>query len=193
MSATKKQTNDPGDDRLLEHQYDGIQEFDNPMPRWWVWIFWGSFWFSLAYLFHYWAGNGTSVASAYDEEVALVNAERAKDAAKQTVSEETLSQMMADSATVSAGAAVFAGKCVACHLEKGQGSIGPNLTDSHWVNGKGTLMDIYHVVSEGSPVKGMPAWNRQLKPEELRAVVTFVGSIRGTNIPGKAPEGASIQ
>jgi cytochrome c oxidase cbb3-type subunit 3 len=147
----------------------------------------------LAYLFHYWAGNGVSVTDSYDEEVKLVSAERAKEAAKQTVSEETLSQMMADAATVQAGAVVFASKCVACHLEKGQGSIGPNLTDSHWVNGTGTLMDIYQVVSEGSPIKGMPAWNRQLRPEELRAVVTFVGSIRATNVEGKAPEGEPIQ
>lgn len=192
MSETKKQPNAPGDERLLDHQYDGIQEFDNPMPRWWVWIFWGSFWFSLAYIFHYWAGNGTSVATSYDEEVKLVNAERAQEAAKQTVSEETLSQMAADQTTVNTGAAVFQSKCVACHLEKGQGSIGPNLTDSHWVNGKGTLMDIYHVISEGSAAKGMPAWNRQLTPEELRAVVTFVGSIRGTNVAGKAPEGELV-
>lgn len=193
MSNGKQQTEHPVEEHLLEHQYDGIQEFDNPMPRWWVWMYWGTFWFSLAYLFHYWVGNGTSVQTAYDDEVAAVNAERAKEAAKQTVSEETLAQMMADGATVSAGAAVFAGKCVACHLEKGQGSIGPNLTDSHWINGKGTLMGIYQVVSEGSLVKGMPAWNRQLRPEELRAVVAFVGSIRGTNIPGKAPEGESTQ
>lgn len=192
MSEQKEVTN-PRDDQLLDHQYDGIQEFDNPMPRWWVWIFWGSFWFSLAYLFHYWAGNGVSVATSYDEEVKVVSAQRAKEAAKQTVSEETLSQMMADPATVQAGAAVFQSKCVACHLEKGQGLIGPNLTDSHWILGQGTLMDIYKTVSEGSLVKGMPAWNRQLKPEELRAVVTFVGSIRGTNLEGKAPEGEPIQ
>ena len=193
MNDMSKEVTDPKDDRLLEHQYDGIQEFDNPMPRWWVWIFWGTFWFSLAYLFHYWAGNGTSVAMSYDEEVKVVNAERAKEAAKQTVSEDTLSQMMADTATVETGAAVFQSKCVACHLEKGQGQIGPNLTDSHWILGKGTLMDIYKVVAEGSLVKGMPAWNRQLSPEELRAVVTFVGSIRGTNVEGKAAEGELVQ
>lgn len=193
MSDSNKPESNPYHDRIMDHQYDGIQEYDNPMPRWWVWIYWGTFWFSLAYLFHYWVGNGVSIEEVYDEEVAVVNAERAKEALKQTVSEESLGQMMADAGTVQAGAEVFQSKCVACHLEKGQGSIGPNLTDSHWINGKGTLMDIFDVVSEGSTVKGMPAWNRQLKPEELRAVVAFVGSIRGTNVDGKAPEGESVQ
>lgn len=193
MNDMSKEVTNPEEDRLLEHQYDGIQEYDNPMPRWWVWMFWGTFWFSLAYLFHYWVGNGVSVAESYEEEVQSVNAERAEEALKQTVSEESLTQLMADSATVDAGAAVFQSKCVACHLDKGQGQIGPNLTDSHWILGKGTMMDIYNVVSEGSLVKGMPAWNRQLKPEELRAVVAFVGSIRGTNVEGKAPEGEPVQ
>ena len=41
----------PDEDRLLEHNYDGIQEFDNPMPRWWVWIFWATIVFSVLYLF----------------------------------------------------------------------------------------------------------------------------------------------
>jgi hypothetical protein len=53
-------------------------------------------------------------------------------------------------------------------------------------------MHIFGVVSEGSPVKGMPAWNRQLSPQELREVVVFVGSLRGQNVPGKAPEGEPI-
>lgn len=193
MNDMSKEVTDPEEDRLLEHQYDGIQEYDNPMPRWWVWMFWGTFWFSLAYLFHYWVGNGSSVAESYDEEVSVANAERAKEALTQTVSEQSLTQLMADDATVASGATVFQSKCVACHLEKGQGQIGPNLTDSHWILGKGTMMDIYNVVSEGSLVKGMPAWNRQLSPEELRAVVAFVGSIRGTNVEGKAPEGEPVQ
>lgn len=193
MNDMSKEVTDPEEDRLLEHQYDGIQEYDNPMPRWWVWMFWGTFWFSLAYLFHYWVGNGKSVAESYDEEATIVNAERAKEALTQTVSEQSLTQLMADDATVASGATVFQSKCVACHLEKGQGQIGPNLTDSHWILGKGTMMDIYNVVSEGSLVKGMPAWNRQLSPDELRAVVAFVGSIRGTNVEGKAPEGEPVQ
>lgn len=42
---------DQSDDKLLDHSYDGIQEFDNPMPRWWVWVFWATIVFSVAYYF----------------------------------------------------------------------------------------------------------------------------------------------
>ncbi len=177
---------------LLDHTYDGIQEYDNPMPRWWVWSYWASFWYALAYLFHYWIGNGVSIADDYDAEMAVVNAARAKAALSQEVSAESLKKLLADSASVAKGSEVFAGRCVACHLEKGQGSIGPNLTDSHWINGKGSLMDLYKVIGEGVPAKGMPAWSRQLTPAELRQVVAFVGTLRGTNVEGKAPQGDSV-
>lgn len=192
MNTEAKATEEESQDQLLEHSYDGIQEYDNPMPRWWVSIFWGSFVFSLGYMFHYWAGNGESLAEDYDAEMAVVNAERAKEALSQEISEDSLAQVLADASSVEAGAGVFQSRCAACHLEKGQGSIGPNLTDSHWIHGKGALMDIYKTVGEGVPAKGMPAWNRQLTPAELRQVVAFVGSLRGTNVEGKAPEGEPV-
>ena len=192
---TDEQTGQTGDKDapVMDHQYDGIQEYDNPMPRWWVWMYWGSFWFSLAYVFHYWAGNGVSVEDDYNAEVKAVAAAQAEDALQQSVSEEVLAQMMADAGTVEGGAAVFQSRCAACHMEKGQGSIGPNLTDSSWIHGKGTLLDIHQVVSEGVAAKGMPAWNRQLTPAELRSVVAFVGTLRGTNVEGKPPEGEPVQ
>jgi len=178
--------------KVLEHSYDGIQEFDNPMPRWWVRIFWGSFVFSLGYMFHYWAGNGLSVEEDFKAEMAVVNAARAKEALSQKVSEESLDKLLSDASSIEAGGAVFAARCAACHLEKGQGSIGPNLTDANWIHGKGTLMDIYKTVSDGVPAKGMPEWSRQLTPSELRQVVAFVGTLRGTNVEGKAPEGEAV-
>lgn len=178
---------------LLDHSYDGIQEFDNPMPRWWVWIFWGTFWFSLAYLFHYWVGNGVGVNAAHEAEVVEANAQKAKAALALQVSEDTLARTLADSSSVTQGQGVFTAKCAACHADKGQGLIGPNLTDGSWIHGKGTLMDIYGVVAEGVASKGMPAWERQLSPSELRQVVAFVGTLRGTNVAGKAPEGLAVE
>jgi cytochrome c oxidase cbb3-type subunit III len=191
MSDThySKKTPDTGEDQLLDHAYDGIMEFDNPMPRWWVRMFWGTCVFSFAYLFHYWVGNGQSVNASYDQEMEVVHAARAKEAMAQKVSEEVLAQVMIDATSVASGAQIFASKCVTCHLEKGQGSIGPNLTDGHWIHGTGQLMDVFHTVSEGVAAKGMPAWSRQLTPAELRQVVAFVGTLRGTNVAGKAPEG----
>jgi len=182
----------PGEGQLLDHAYDGIQEYDSPMPRWWVWIFWATFWFSLAYLFHYWVGNGVSVADAYSAEMAIVREKEAKRALAEQVSEATLGTVMADQASLTAGDAVFQTRCASCHREKGQGLIGPNLTDDSWIHGKGTLVDIYEVVNTGVLEKGMPAWGRQLSPSELRTVVAFVGSLRGTNVPGKPAEGTAV-
>jgi cytochrome c oxidase cbb3-type subunit 3 len=99
---------------------------------------------------------------------------------------------MGDSGSVERGKETFVAKCAACHLEHGQGSIGPNLTDKHWIHGTGQLMDIYQAASEGFPSKGMPPWNRQLTPQQLREVAAYVGSIRGLNVPGKAPEGTEV-
>lgn len=194
MSSSEKSsgTTEQSEDQLLEHAYDGIQEFDNPMPRWWVRIFWGSFVFSLGYMFHYWAGNGQTIEEDFKDEMAVVNAARAKEALAQKVSEDVLDKLLADATSVEAGGAVFAARCAACHLEKGQGSIGPNLTDNHWIHGKGALMDIYKTVAEGVPAKGMPEWSRQLTPSELRQVVAFVGTLRGTNVEGKPPEGEAV-
>lgn len=192
MSTDNELPAEKHDDMLLDHAYDGIQEFDNPMPRWWVWLFWGSFWFSAAYIFHYWAGNGQSVASAYDDDVKVAAAVAAKQAMGQEVTEESLSSLMADPTTTESGKGVFVARCSPCHLE-GQGAIGPNLTDAFWIHGKGKLLDIYGVVSEGVADKGMPAWNRQLTPAELRQVVAYVGILRGKELTGKAAEGEKVE
>lgn len=180
------------DARIMEHAYDGILEYDNPMPRWWVWMFWGSFWFSCAYVFHYWIGNGSSVKESYEVELAAAQERAAAEAMKVEVSEESLHSVMGDSTSLEAGKEIYLSNCQACHLERGQGSIGPNLTDDYWVHGTGTLMGIYETVSNGVPEKGMPAWQKQLTPQMLRQVVAYVGTLRGTNVDGKPPEGEPI-
>jgi len=86
----------------------------------------------------------------------------------------------------------FTARCAACHAAEGQGLIGPNLTDDHCIHGEGGLMDIYQVISHGVPTKGMPAWELQLKPIEVRKLAAYVFTLRGKNLPGKAPEGHPI-
>jgi cytochrome c oxidase cbb3-type subunit III len=171
------------------HEYDGITEYDNPMPRWWTRIFWGTFFFSIGYLFHYSAGQGVGVNAGYEEEMAEVRAHIAAEALKHPVSEQSLEQLLADATSVGAGSKVYTARCAVCHGPLGEGLIGPNLTDSAWLHGEGKLMDLYGTVSAGVLTKGMPAWERQLTPTELRQVVAFAGSLRGKNLPGKRAEG----
>jgi cytochrome c oxidase cbb3-type subunit 3 len=71
----------------------------------------------------------------------------------------------------------------------GEGGIGPNLTDEYWLHG-GQLMDVYKTVREGVPAKGMLAWERQLRPAELMAVSSYVGTLLGSEPPNpKASQG----
>jgi cytochrome c oxidase cbb3-type subunit 3 len=178
---------------LLEHEYDGIREYDNPLPGWWKKIFWGSFFFAIGYGFHYHlSGNGVSVAEAYEQEMTVAHAEQARRALGETVTEAGLEKLMLDQKLMADAKAIFTQRCTPCHGERAQGVIGPNLTDNSWLHGKGTLMDIYQDVSEGFPMKGMPAWKMQLSPVQVRELASFIGTLRGTNVPGKAPEGTQI-
>ena len=183
----------PGQSRILAHEYDGIREYDNPLPGWWVAIFWASFVFSLGYLAHYhFTGRGQSVAGEYENEMRLSREERAKRSLGEAPSETALAELMADPELMKDARALFGQRCAACHAAEGQGLIGPNLTDAHWIHGDAKLMDIYEVVRQGVPAKGMPAWELQLQPIELRKLVAFVGTLRGKDLPGKAPEGKAV-
>ena len=98
-----------------------------------------------------------------------------------------------DEKLVAAGLIKFTSTCVACHGDKGEGKVGPNLTDKFWLHGKGTLADIYATIAKGVPEKGMPAWGAMMTPEDVKALAAYVGSIRGKNLPGKAPQGEAVE
>jgi cytochrome c oxidase cbb3-type subunit 3 len=100
--------------------------------------------------------------------------------------------MLSDQVQLKAGGEVFAKNCGSCHGSKGEGSIGPNLTDKFWIHGA-KLSEIYTTVEKGVLDKGMPPWGPVLKPEELKQVVAFVKSLKGSNPPNpKAPQGNEI-
>ncbi len=180
------------DEMLMEHEYDGIKEYDNPLPRWWVWIFWGTFLFALAYFVHFHllhTGNG--IIASYDEDVKAAVARGGPRAP--TATEASLAETMTNADAVRAGAEIFGMRCMPCHGDKAQGVVGPNLTDNSWIHGDGKLLDIYTTVSGGVLEKGMPAWSKQLSPKEVMDVVAYVGTLRGTKVPGKPPEGHEVK
>ncbi len=180
-------------DELLTHEYDGIREYDNPMPRWWVRTFWLTTIFAGLYFFHYHiSSNGQSLYSVLAEEQRAAEAIMLKRAAGEKVTEESLEKLRINPANLAAGVATFEARCKVCHAAQGTGLIGPNLTDGYWLHGKGTLLDIHTTVTNGVTEKGMPAWMKQLSPLELRNVVAYVGSLRGKNLLGKAPQGELI-
>lgn len=190
MSKGKK-----GEDEVLEHDYDGIQEFDNPLPNWWLATFYGAIIFSFFYVAYYHFGPGLSLDEELAADLAIVKAQEAagrKNAPP--VSDGELAAVFADPGKRAKGKQIYAEKCLACHGAAGEGQIGPNLTDAYWLHGSGALSSLLKVVSAGVPEKGMPPWEALLKPEELLAVVAHVKSLQGTN-PGKAkpPQGELVK
>ena len=176
-------------DTVLTHEFDGIQEFDNRLPNWWLWLMWGSMVFSLFYWLVIQTLDLRDLPQERFETVMLVaqEAELARMAAS-GINDETLLAMSAMPNKVTEGRELFVSHCVACHLDQGQGSVGPNLTDGVWINGC-KPMDMLNTVTNGVPAKGMPAWMNQLGPSRVQTVVSYVITLRDTNVPGKAPEG----
>lgn len=190
------QTNLPPDDQDLiikGHRYDGIKEYDNPMPGWWVWIFWGTAVFAVIYVL------GIEVfgfVNTYEDDLAASQAElaviRENYAAENQVfepSEEAIAVYIGDEAKISAGATTYTTYCAACHGNVGQGLIGPNLTDDYWIHDNDNVT-IFNIITNGVVEKGMTPWGGILTPEQRAEVVAYVRTLHGTNPPdGKEPQG----
>lgn len=179
-------------DRLLAHEYDGIEEYDNPLPGWWTWIFIATIAFSIGYWIYFQMGPGPTVIAEYDAEMRAAAAREAALApAPGGVSEESLRALARDAGALAAAREAFATRCAPCHGPEGQGVIGPNLTDDYWIHGR-TLVDIRHTISEGVPDKGMVPWKDQLKPDEISALAAYVSTLAGTRPPSpKPPQGVN--
>ncbi len=184
-------TNPNERDRLIEHSYDGIQEYDNPMPAWWVFTFWVTIVFSIFYYVN--PGNtgvGKGRVAEYEEDMAAFRAAHPVNTGGGNPA--ALLAAVARPAEVNQGKLIYAGKCAACHAVDGGGIIGPNLTDDAWLHG-GTIDSIYNTVNNGVLVKGMPAWGKLLKPDELTEVVAYVWTLHGTTpAKPKEPQGVVV-
>jgi cytochrome c oxidase cbb3-type subunit III len=173
-----------------KHVYDDIVEHDNKLPLWWQLTLYGAIVFALTYWFGRRLDAIESPTEAYQSDLAVQHAAEAERArARGTVDDAMLSAIAKDPATLAHGREVFVSTCAACHKADAGGNIGPNLTDAYWIHGNKPT-DIYKTVSEGVPAKGMPTWTPVLGEERVEAVVAYVISIEGTNVPGgKAPQG----
>lgn len=175
-------------DELLSSNYDGIQEYDNDLPRWWQTLFIITIVFSVIYVIFYHVTSNFSSEAQLQEELKAIAAQ--KQAAPVTqVSAESLLAIAKDSDHLAAGKSIFQTNCSPCHGPDGQGVVGPNLTDNYWIHG-GVITDIRKTIEIGVPDKGMIAWNGMLTPAQIDDVTAFIFSLRGTNPPNpKAPQG----
>lgn len=177
MSPNEKE-NLPKGVTLREHVYDGIEEYDQRLPNWWLWTFYGAIILSVVY----WISFYQSRVIRSDEErladaLEVIEAKRLEQVGE--LNDETLISMSKNTTFVAAGKAVYEVNCVVCHLGslrgKEEGGIGESLADNNWLYGE-TPMDIYRVVHDGSPNKasGMQAWGASLGPQKVAQVTAYI-------------------
>ncbi|MEP2470667.1 cytochrome-c oxidase, cbb3-type subunit III [Roseobacter sp.] len=205
-----KQQDDPN---TTGHSWDGIEEFDNPMPRWWLWTFYACMVWGLGYSIAYPAWPLVSSATAgllgYSTraevavEIAAVEQNNAGINAELAAAELTEISANADlnGYAVSAGAAVFRTWCTQCHGSGAAGFAGyPNLLDDDWLWG-GDIESIHTTIAHGirneddpdARYSQMPAFDGILEPEEIAQVVNHVMSLSGRAAdPALAAPGAEI-
>ncbi|MCP9748216.1 cbb3-type cytochrome c oxidase N-terminal domain-containing protein [Lacihabitans sp. CS3-21] len=179
---------------LLDHNYDGIRELDNHLPPWWLGLLYGSIVFAIVYLlnYHVWHWSPSQEQEytiAMDEGKKEVEAYQAK--LGESIDEKSV-KVLADAKTIENGKTIYTEKCVACHGAAGEGGVGPNLTDEYWLHG-GTINDVFGVIKNGVPEKGMISWKATLKPGQIQEVSNFIMTLKGTNPANpKAPQGEKV-
>jgi cytochrome c oxidase cbb3-type subunit III len=176
-------------DRVI-HEVDGIQEYDNKLPNWWLYTLYGAIVFAVGYWYWYETLRaGQSPKEAYQVELDRAAAEQAMAIKVGEATPESLLALTKDPNAVALGKQVFVSTCAACHRSDGGGNVGPNLTDEFWLHG-GAPEKIFRTVASGVPDKGMPAWQPQLGALKTQAVTAYVLGLRGTNVAGgKPPQG----
>ncbi len=250
--------------QLIDHDYDGIQEYDNDLPGWWKALFVITIIVAVVYVPYYhlfgdlqdveyqkemgtyveagvtrgpfteyaspWAGDGEitpalraemnkildapfdeqlmrTMAKANPEQLAKLQAAfpdviaaygtGAISAPKTAPEKEAPAAAPAedlaaltDDASLAAGKKVWDTRCIACHLNDGGGSIGPNMTDNYWIHG-GDMASIVHTIKVGVPAKGMIPWESTLTPDQIMQVASYikVKLVGSTPAVPKAPQG----
>jgi cytochrome c oxidase cbb3-type subunit 3 len=186
-------------DRYLGgHEYDGIRELDNKLPRWWLYLFYVTIIFSVIYLvgFHiteWWPLQEVE----YENEIAAAKSSLPVNP-HESIDLNALASMT-DEGDLAAGQEIYNKICVTCHGKFGEGLVGPNMTDMFWIHGDTTInairvQDLYKVMLTGVIEKGMISYKDQLTPTQFQQVISFIFTLQGTNpANAKAPEGHEFE
>lgn len=179
---------------LREHEYDGIQEFDQKLPNWWLFTFYGGIvWFVVYWVLYYHTGvYQTDQQRIVAQVTALQEKKDAELAATLASLDDTtlVEKWSTDPAIVAAGEATYAINCVACHsadlsatLDVGGTKVplpGRSLVDGNWEYG-GKPMDIFKVINQGTPPDAaglngakMQAWGQLLTPKQVAEVTAYL-------------------
>ncbi len=167
------------DGRELDHEFDGIREFDNPLPAWWVGLFIATVIFGLGYVFYYPAlGNMTGAGGWTSEKELIYQTEKHEErfsplyASYASMSPE---ELMLDKKAMQTGRRLFLNNCSTCHgvAAKGGKSF-PNLTDDEWI--WGSDFNAIKLTIKNGRQAAMPGWDQVLQPDQLQAITELIRS-----------------
>jgi cytochrome c oxidase cbb3-type subunit III len=181
-------------DELLDHDADGIREFDNDLPRWWLYGFYFTIAFAALYLVNYHVlpkplfGHRGMVA---EYQADLEAASHAAAARPVDAGRHTALTALTDAANLEKGRAVFEGSdnvCFSCHRKDLGGLVGPNLTDDRWMHGC-SVGDVVTSITKGYPLKGMMPYGvgKPLTEQQVLQVASYVLSKRGSSPAAPKP------
>ena len=197
QAEDKEQELQAGDPNTTGHSWDGIKEFDNPMPRWWLWTFYACIVWAIGYTIAYPAWPmlkeatpgllGYSTRAEVQQDIDAVETQNAP--LWEQIEQVELASLKDNSDlhgfAVNGGAAIFKTWCAQCHGSGAAGAVGyPNLLDDDWLWG-GTVDEIAQTVAYGirledvadSRFSEMPAFGEILAEEEITQVVSYVRSL----------------
>ena len=179
-------------DLMIEHEYDGIVELDNPIPVWFNVLFYGTVIFGIGYMMVYHVfGWGLNQDQEYEREMAQAEIARQEYLA-QAANLIDENSVEIDLSMAPNGKSIYIANCAVCHGNEGEGTIGPNLTDRYWLHG-GEIKDIFRTVKYGVPDKGMVPWEQTLTPGQIAEVSNYIITLRDTDpINPKPAEGVEV-
>jgi cytochrome c oxidase cbb3-type subunit 3 len=176
-STPPEEPRDSNQPTLRPHEYDGIQEYDQRLPRWWLFTLFGAIFFSV---FYWSARHQADLVETNQQRVALdmQAIETARLEGMTDYDNATIWAMSRNPDFINPGLEIYTANCTACHKDSLRGldepgGIGPNLVDAEWIHG-GNPLDLMDVVRHGVVEKGMQAWSAQLGDRRIAQVVAFI-------------------
>ncbi len=184
----------------MGHVFDGVEEFDNPLPKWWFMLFVATIIFALGYLVLYpGLGNWKGIMPGYQNASEFSNGEKGWTGVHQWEKEMAraeeqygplfakyaampIEQVAQDEQALKMGERLFAANCSVCHGSDAKGAYGfPNLTDNDWLWG-GEPQTLKTTIMEGRQA-AMPAWKDSLGEDGIKHVTAYVRSLSGQKVP----------
>lgn len=176
------------EENLLDHEYDGIREYDNPLPAWWTWTWIATIVFCFPYVMWYHLGEGPSIQENLQQEQAAFAAQMVERYGELEADPATIAKFMRDEVAMAGMDNEFQANCARCHGSNAGGLSGPNLTDDSWLHVE-QVTDIVDVLRTGVLEKGMPSWDGVLTDTQLVLMAAYVAQLRDDPVSGKAPQG----